>query len=39
MMDCVSELLRQAHAELGEEADHVEAIRLHERRAGVELRG
>jgi 3-hydroxyisobutyrate dehydrogenase len=39
MMDRVSELLHQAHAELGEEADHVEAIRLHERRAGVELRG
>lgn len=39
MMDRVSELLQQAHTELGEEADHVEAIRLHERRAGVELRG
>ncbi|HKP29144.1 MAG TPA: NAD-binding protein, partial [Gemmatimonadales bacterium] len=39
MMDRVSELLQQAHAELGEDADHVEAIRLHERRAGVELRG
>jgi 3-hydroxyisobutyrate dehydrogenase len=39
MMDRVSELLHQAHTELGEEADHVEAIRLHERRAGVELRG
>ena len=39
MMERVSELLHQAHAELGEEADHVEAIRLHERRAGVELRG
>jgi 3-hydroxyisobutyrate dehydrogenase len=39
MMERVSELLQQAHSELGEEADHVEAIRLHERRAGVELRG
>jgi 3-hydroxyisobutyrate dehydrogenase len=39
MMDRVSELLQQAHSELGEEADHVEAIRLHEQRAGVELRG
>jgi 3-hydroxyisobutyrate dehydrogenase len=39
MMDRVSELLHEAHRELGEEADHVEAIRLHERRAGVELRG
>ena len=39
LMDRVSELLHQAHLELGEEADHVEAIRLHERRAAVELRG
>lgn len=39
LMDRVSDLLRDAHQELGEEADHVEAIRLHERRAGVELRG
>lgn len=39
LMDRVSDLLRDAHRELGEEADHVEAIRLHERRAGVELRG
>jgi 3-hydroxyisobutyrate dehydrogenase len=39
LMDCISELLREAHAQLGEEADHVEAIRVHERRAGVELRG
>jgi hypothetical protein len=38
-MDRVSELLHEAHLELGEEADHVEAIRLHERRAAVELRG
>ena len=39
MIERVSELLQQAHTELGEDADHVEAIRLHERRAGVELRG
>jgi 3-hydroxyisobutyrate dehydrogenase len=39
LMTCVSRLLHEAHAALGEEADHVEAIRLHERQAGVELRG
>jgi 3-hydroxyisobutyrate dehydrogenase len=39
MIALVSRLLAEAHAALGEEADHVEAIRLHERRAGVELRG
>jgi 3-hydroxyisobutyrate dehydrogenase len=39
LMDRVSELLHEAHLALGEEADHVEAIRLHEQRAGVELRG
>lgn len=39
MISTVSRLLHEARAELGEEADHVEAIRLHERRAGVELRG
>lgn len=39
LMETVSALLSEAHAALGEEADHVEAIRLHERRAGVELRG
>lgn len=39
MMDIVSQLLRQAREALGEEADHVEAIRLHEQRAGLELRG
>lgn len=38
MLQTVSRLLHEAHQELGEEADHVEAIRLHERRAGVELR-
>jgi 3-hydroxyisobutyrate dehydrogenase len=39
MIETVSRLLHEAHAELGEEADHLEAIRLHERRAGVELGG
>ncbi len=39
LMDTVSALLSEAHAALGEEADHMEAIRLHERRARVELRG
>lgn len=33
-----AELFRLAHAELGEEADHVEAVRLLERWAGVEAR-
>lgn len=32
-----SELFRAARAELGEEADHVEAVRVIERRAGVEI--
>jgi 3-hydroxyisobutyrate dehydrogenase len=39
MITTVSGLLHEARAELGEDADHVEAIRLHERRAGVELAG
>jgi 3-hydroxyisobutyrate dehydrogenase len=39
MIATASELLHQARAALGEEADHVEALKLHERRAGVELRG
>lgn len=39
LLDLVSGLLSEARQELGEEADHVEAIRVHERRAGVELRG
>ncbi|HEX9166083.1 MAG TPA: NAD(P)-dependent oxidoreductase [Gemmatimonadales bacterium] len=38
LLEAVSGLLHEAHRELGEDADHVEAIRLHERRAGVELR-
>jgi 3-hydroxyisobutyrate dehydrogenase len=32
-----SELFRAARVELGEEADHVEAVRVIERRAGVEI--
>lgn len=32
-----AELFRAAHAELGEEADHVEAVKLVERWAGVEI--
>jgi 3-hydroxyisobutyrate dehydrogenase len=39
LLGTVSELLHRARAVLGEEADHVEAIRMHERQAGVELRG
>jgi 3-hydroxyisobutyrate dehydrogenase len=38
MLATISRLLHEAHQELGEEADHVEAIRIHERRAGLELR-
>jgi 3-hydroxyisobutyrate dehydrogenase len=34
----VSELLHQARTELGEEADYLEAIKLNEREAGVEIR-
>lgn len=39
MLQLTAELFRLAHAELGEEADHVEAVRLVERAAGVEIRG
>jgi 3-hydroxyisobutyrate dehydrogenase len=39
MLELAGELLGLARAELGETADHVEAIRLIERRAGVEIRG
>ncbi|NNG15549.1 MAG: NAD(P)-dependent oxidoreductase [Gemmatimonadales bacterium] len=34
----VSELLHRARAELGEEADYLEAIKLNEREAGVKIR-
>jgi 3-hydroxyisobutyrate dehydrogenase len=39
VLHLVAELFRAARAELGENADYLEAIRLQERRAGVEIRG
>ena len=39
MLELAGRLLAEARAELGDEADHVEAIRLIEQRAGVEIRG
>jgi 3-hydroxyisobutyrate dehydrogenase len=39
LLHLVGELFRHARGVLGEEADHVEAIRLIERDAGVEIRG
>ncbi len=39
VLHLVGELFKQARAELGEAADHVEAIKLVERQAGVEIRG
>jgi 3-hydroxyisobutyrate dehydrogenase len=39
VLDLAGQLLAQARTELGEAADHVEAIRLIEQRAGVEIRG
>ena len=39
VLGLVSELLHQAALTLGDEADHVEVLRIHERRAGVELSG
>ena len=39
VLHLVGEIFRQARAVLGEEADHVEALRLIEREAGVEIRG
>lgn len=39
VLDLAGELLGQARAALGEAADHVEAIRVIEQRAGVEIRG
>lgn len=38
LLQLTSELYRIAHRELGEEADHVEAVRLIERWSGVEVR-
>jgi 3-hydroxyisobutyrate dehydrogenase len=37
MLQLAAELFRTAHAELGEEADHVEAVKLVERWAGSEI--
>lgn len=39
MLHLVRELFQQARRALGEDADYLEAIRLQERRAGVEIRG
>lgn len=36
-VELAAELFREAHAELGEEADHVEAVKVIERRAGVQV--
>jgi len=36
-IELAAELFRQAHAELGEEADHVEAVKVIEERAGVRV--
>ena len=38
LLQLTSELFRLAHAELGEEADHVEAARIVERWAGAEIK-
>lgn len=38
VLELVRELFRQARLELGEEADYLEAIKLIERQAGIELR-
>jgi 3-hydroxyisobutyrate dehydrogenase len=39
VIDLTGTLLTHARAELGEQADHVEAIKLIERQAGAEIRG
>jgi 3-hydroxyisobutyrate dehydrogenase len=39
LVDLAGELFRRARASLGESADHLEAIRLIESQAGVEIRG
>jgi 3-hydroxyisobutyrate dehydrogenase len=38
LLQLTAELFRAAHAMLGEEADHVEAVRLIEQWAGVEIK-
>jgi 3-hydroxyisobutyrate dehydrogenase len=37
LIELAAKLIREAHAELGEEADHVEAVKVIERRAGVRI--
>lgn len=37
LIDLAADLIKQAHAELGEEADHVETVRVIEERAGVTI--
>jgi 3-hydroxyisobutyrate dehydrogenase len=37
LIELASRLFREAHSELGEEADHVEAVRVIEKRAGVRI--
>lgn len=39
LLQLTAELFQTAHAELGEAADHVEAVRVVERQAGAEIRG
>ncbi len=39
LLEVAGELLAGARAELGEDADYLEAIRLAEQRAGIEIRG
>jgi 3-hydroxyisobutyrate dehydrogenase len=39
VLELTGELISAARAQLGEEADYLEAIRLIEREAGVEIRG
>jgi hypothetical protein len=39
VLELASELVSTAGAELGEDADYLEAIKLIERQAGAEIRG
>ena len=39
LLHLVGDLFRQARTALGEDADHLEAVRLIEREAGIEIRG
>jgi len=38
LIQLTAELIAAAHRELGEEADHVEAVKVIERQAGAEIR-